>query len=81
VRSFVRAIVQHQDLTQDPSLFALPTVASAEDLFTQLLFSYKLNPQTVLFVGYSDNSAGFDQVDLTRADRTFFVKVGYAWIL
>ena len=81
VRSFVRAIVQHQDLTQDPSLFAFPTVASAEDLFTQLLFSYKLNPQTVLFVGYSDNSAGFDQVDLTRADRTFFVKVGYAWIL
>jgi len=56
-------------------------VASAEDLFTQLLFSYKLNPQTVLFVGYSDNSAAFDQVDLTRADRTFFVKVGYAWIL
>ena len=81
VRSFVRAIVQHQELAQDPSLFGFPTVASAEDLFTQLLFSYKLNPQTVLFVGYSDNSSGFDQVDLTRADRTFFVKVGYAWIL
>ena len=81
VRSFVRAIVQHQDLTQDPSLFGFPVDGSSEDLFTQLLFSYKLNPQTVLFVGYSDNSFGFDEVDLTRANRTFFVKVGYAWIL
>ena len=81
VRTFVRAIVQYQDLKQDPSLYTFPTVESSEDLFTQLLFSYKLNPQTVLFVGYSDASVGFDQVELTRTDRTFFVKVGYAWLL
>jgi len=27
-------------------------------VFTQFLFSYKINPQTVLFLGYSDNALG-----------------------
>jgi len=78
----VRAIVQYQDVDQtepDPTLSS-----SSQELFTQFLFSYKLNPQTVLFLGYSDDSAGFEQgvqtVDLTRADRTFFAKVGYAFL-
>jgi hypothetical protein len=48
-------------------------------LFTQFLFSYKLNPQTVVFVGYSDNYLGLTDVDLSQLDRTFFVKLGYAW--
>jgi hypothetical protein len=56
-----------------------------EELFTQLLFSYKLNPQTVLFLGYSDNSFGATleerTIGLTRADRTLFFKVGYALVL
>ena len=39
----------------------------------------KLNPQTVLFLGYSDNSANATAVDVTQTDRTFFVKLGYAW--
>ncbi|HVS03794.1 MAG TPA: DUF5916 domain-containing protein [Thermoanaerobaculia bacterium] len=81
VRSLVRAILQYTDVERDPALYSFPVAAQSEDLFTQLLFSYKVNPQTVLFLGYSDTSVGFDQVDLTRSDRTFFVKVGYAWIL
>jgi hypothetical protein len=52
-----------------------------EQLFSQLLFSYKLNPRTVVFVGYSDNSFGNQDVDLTRADRTVFAKIGYAFVL
>jgi hypothetical protein len=43
----------------------------------------------VLFVGYSDDYIGgrgivdFDgaDLDLTQSDRTFFVKIGYAWLL
>jgi hypothetical protein len=27
-----------------------------------------------------DNRFGFDQVSLTQLDRTFFVKVGYAFL-
>jgi hypothetical protein len=35
----------------------------------------------VLFVGYSDNQLGLQDISLTRTDRTFFFKIGYAWIL
>ena len=53
----------------------------ASALFGQFLFSYKVNPRTVLFVGYSDNSLADQNVGLTRTNRTVFVKVGYAWVL
>ncbi len=52
-----------------------------ETLFTQLLFSYKLNARTVLFLGYSDNQLGLQDISTTRTDRTLFFKIGYAWIL
>jgi hypothetical protein len=35
--------------------------------------------QTVAFVGYSDSHRGTDAIDLIRASRTFFVKLGYAF--
>ena len=83
VRSFLRAILQYTDISRNPALYkpeAGPIDEHTERLFSQLLFSYKLNPQTVLFVGYSDNSRGNERIDLTRADRTLFVKLGYAWV-
>jgi hypothetical protein len=48
-------------------------------LFSQFIFSYKINPRTVLFLGYSDNHFGIVDVPLTRLNRTLFFKVGYAW--
>jgi hypothetical protein len=80
VRTFVRAILQYQQLDRNPGLFRVPVAAEEEDLFTQLLFSWELNPQTVVFVGYTDNRLGVDQVSLTQLDRTFFVKFGYAFL-
>jgi len=47
-------------------------------LFNQFLFSHKVNPQTGVFLGYSDNQAASQSFDLTRTDRTFSAKVGYA---
>ncbi len=87
VRSFVRAIVQYQDLEQNPAMFEFPIDSRTRRLFTQFLFSYKLNPRTVLFLGYSDRGLGgvFDSslgpgpVGMTRTGRTFFLKIGYAW--
>ena len=80
VRTFLRAILQYTDIERNPALYLSPIDKSTEALFSQLLFSYKLNPQTVLFVGYSDDSLGDERIDLTRADRTLFLKVGYAWV-
>jgi hypothetical protein len=81
VRTFVRAILQYTDISRDPSLYGFPVEPRTRGLFSQYLFSYKFNPQTVLFLGYSDNAAGSLGVDLRRQDRTFFVKLGYAWAL
>ncbi|MBP1635290.1 MAG: hydrolase [Acidobacteria bacterium] len=82
VRTFVRAILQYTDISRDPALYSYEVEDRSRRLFAQYLFSYKLNPQTVLFVGYSDTStAGERGTDLTRMNRTFFVKLGYAWVL
>jgi hypothetical protein len=84
VRTFFRAIVQYTRIERTPGLYISQDPADvdpkSERLFTQLLFSYKLNPQTVFFLGYSDNSLAEQTYDLTRANRTFFLKIGYAWL-
>ena len=81
IRTLARAIVQLSDVTRDPSLYRFSVDRKSRDLFTQFLFSYKINPQTVFYFGYSDSSFGDDRVDLKRADRTLFLKIGYAWLL
>ncbi|HEX8152185.1 MAG TPA: hypothetical protein VF698_03620, partial [Thermoanaerobaculia bacterium] len=81
VRTFVRAIVQYTDIKRNPDLYLHGTDARTQELFPQFLFSYKLNPQTVLFVGYSSSQFGDENVNLVEFDRTLFVKVGYSWAL
>ncbi len=81
VRAFVRAIVQFRNVDRVPRGYVFPVEPLTRGLFTQFLFSYKINPQTVLFLGYSDNSLGLEGVDITRTDRTFFFKIGYAWVM
>ncbi len=79
VRTFVRVIVQYLDVTRNPDLYLFQISDKTQTVFTQFLFSYKLNPQTVLFIGYSDNYLGLTNIDITQTNRTFFVKLGYAW--
>lgn len=78
-RTFVRAIFQYLDVARNPDLYFFPVELKTKTFFTQFLFSYKLNPQTVLFLGYSDNYLGGTGLDITRTNRTFFFKLGYAW--
>jgi cellulose/xylan binding protein with CBM9 domain/uncharacterized protein DUF5916 len=81
LKTFVRAIVQYTDIDRDPSLYTFPVTERSKRLFTQFLFSHKLNPQTVFLVGYSDNGVGTPTITVTKTDRTFFLKIGYAWVL
>lgn len=78
---FLRAILQYMDVLRNPGLYASAVDPRSKSLFTQVLFSYKLNPRTVLFLGYSDNALSDPSLSLLRADRTVFVKLGYAWTL
>lgn len=79
VRTFVRVIVQYEDVSRNPDAYTFPVESHDRNLFTQFLFSYKLNPQTVAFVGYSNNRVGTANISLRQTSRTFFVKLGYAW--
>lgn len=84
IRMLVRVIVQYRHTRRNVSLYTNEVDRVSESVFSQLLFSYKLNPQSVVFVGYSDNYVGSTSfteeiVDLTQADRAVFFKLGYAW--
>ena len=63
-------------------MLSRPELAARDSrLSSQVLLSYKLNPQTVLFLGYSDSHRGDQDTDLTQSVRTVFAKIGYAWVL
>jgi hypothetical protein len=81
VRTFLRAILQRTEIDRDPTLYDDVIDARDDKLFSEYLFSYKVNPRTVLFLGYSDLSRATDGVDLTTEGRRLFVKLGYAWVL
>jgi hypothetical protein len=88
-KAFLRADLQYRHVERNPGMYDAPVDRVSEQLFSKLLFSYELNPRTVLYAGYTGNRAAFEgregpdanprSVDLTQTDRTFFLKVGYAW--
>lgn len=80
IRTFFRAIVQYLDVDRDPTLYEDEVDARNRDLFGQLLFSYKVNPRTVFFLGYSEGLESTEDVDFTTMSRAVFMKVGYAWV-
>ncbi len=78
--SFLRLTTQVQDVTRNPDVYIDEVDRKSRSVGAQLLYSYKLNPQTVFFLGYSDNQIENDELSsLTATDRTWFMKVGYAW--
>ncbi|HPG38680.1 MAG TPA: DUF5916 domain-containing protein [bacterium] len=81
-RTFVRTIFQYRVYNRNIDMYTDIDdgfEAKEKKLFTQALFSYKINPQTVLFLGYSDNYWGNQVYSITQTDHTFFAKLGYAW--
>ncbi len=78
-RMLLRLIGQYQDLRRDPSLWIGPVLTREGGFAGSALFSYKLNWQSVLFVGYGDGRALEEDGTLARAGRQFFVKVSYAF--
>jgi hypothetical protein len=78
---FLRALLQYYDYDYNASNYLVPVDPLFRQFFSQFLFSYKLNPRTVLFLGYADNYFGGPEFGLTQMNRTLFVKVGYAWMI
>lgn len=79
LRLFLRAIGQYVDYRYNAANYTFAVDPVYRHFFTQFLFSYQLNPRTVLFLGYSDNARGTQDYRLTRSDRTVFMKLSYSW--
>lgn len=79
-RMFLRAVLQYVDYNRNVSLYNDDdTDPETQGLFSQFLFSYKINPHTVFFLGYSDNYYGDQDIDFIQTNRTLFTKLGYAF--
>ena len=81
VNSYLKLNIVYSDVDQNLDNNDSAYSKTNSDLSTQLIYSYKLNPQTVFFLGYSDKSYQDDDLnDLRRGERTLFTKVSYAWM-
>lgn len=77
-RMFVRGTAQYVSANRDPSLYTFSTIAKSGTVSGQVLLSYKLNWQSVMFIGYGDDRMLSTQDRFEKVDRQFFVKLSYA---
>jgi hypothetical protein len=79
-RAFIRLIGQYVKTERDPALYTFPTTPKDESVSGSALFAYKINWQTLLYVGYGDSRAYTDTTgDVEPASRQVFLKASYAW--
>jgi hypothetical protein len=76
---FTRVIAQQVTTSRDPSLYGRVVDPKSTDFSGSLLVAYKINWQSVLFVGYGDDRSLDDEVRLRPASRQFFIKLSYAF--
>jgi len=80
IRQRLRLALIHTSLNRNPALYDSPVERHNQSLNTQLIYSYKVNPKTLLYLGYSDSAQAGDEIDsLRRTGRTLFAKFSYAW--
>jgi hypothetical protein len=83
-RQFLRLIMVYSDVERNLDNYITDTTdlySNSRSLGTQLLYSYKINPLTKFFLGYSDS--GFQNDDLTTkrvSEQSVFMKFSYAWL-
>jgi hypothetical protein len=79
-RMFARAIVQNTRTNRDINLYGSGFVQHGGNLSTQLLLAYKLNWQTVMYVGAGDLRAVTPaEGEFQQDNRQIFAKVSYAF--
>lgn len=84
-RSALRLALIYNQLSRNLANYqpAFQSLLSAKQnsLGSQLLYSYRYNPQTVFFAGYSDNAIENDEINsLWPVQRNVFIKFSYAWL-
>lgn len=82
LESYLRLHLVYTDVTNNLSNNPYVTLSHTNtDVSTQLTYAYKLNPQTVFYLGYSDYRIEDDYLNsLEQNQRTFYSKISYAWL-
>jgi hypothetical protein len=78
-RAWIRLIGQWIHTERRPELWTFPVEREDEDLTGSAVFAYKLNWQTVLYLGYADSRTLDERYELQPAERQAFFKVSYAF--
>jgi hypothetical protein len=79
-RTFLRAIVQNERTNRDVALYGPDTDQHGGGISNQLLFAYKVNWQTVFYVGYGDlQEVTSERGEFEPSNRQFFAKISYAF--
>ena len=89
LNSILKFVVQYSDVKRDKSLYIESDDLDVADIdersknfSSQLIYSYKINPQTLFYLGYSDSGYQDDDLQkIQRDQRTLFTKFSYAWQL
>ena len=79
IRQRLRLAIINTTINRNPHSYNSPVESHNRSLSTQLIYSYKVNPKTLLFLGYSDTGLETQSSDLSTTNRTLFAKFSYAW--
>jgi hypothetical protein len=79
-RAFVRLIGQYVETHRDTTLYSFSVDRKNANFSSSALAAYKINFQTVIFVGYGDARTYTDVTNkLELGGRQAFAKISYAW--
>lgn len=82
MRSMLKLVLQFEDVDRNNEAYRFDVSQTNRDYGSQLVYSYKINSQTLFYLGYSDKGYQDDSLkNLERDQRTFFTKLSYAWQL
>jgi len=80
-RTSIRLTAQFQNIIRDPSLYLDVVDKQSRDLNMQLLYSYKIDPQTLIFAGINTGRATPEGTrTLKEFEQLVFMKFSYSWL-
>lgn len=79
-RQRLRLVLQGSQLERDPALYPIAVEETSRDWAAQAVYSYKVNPRTVVYAGASYGAFMDDEhPDLFGNTRSVFLKLSYGW--
>jgi len=86
IQSFIRLSVIYNNTSRNPFNYPLldsdDITATSKNLSSELLYAYKINPQTVFYLGYSEHRYGEEDFSsLEQDEKSLFMKFSYAWLM